>query len=239
MARSSSRGAGMDLGAEGSEARFLAYVEGLVGVIGHTDRAGPLRDYCLGLLMPGERKSVEPLAAVTAPARVAAQHQSLLHFVGNAPWSDARVMAKVREQVLPSIERSGPIEAWIVASLPVAWRLYLPQVGGGGPGAAPEGGGARGRRLRQQARDLAGADPRRGRGRHPARHGADGCPRVTDPAAPPIRPERHIPNSIATLRRRLTVALASTLERCPCCHAPRSPASRKRSLRRSSTNGLF
>src|SRR3546814_9227406 len=90
------------------------YMEGLVGVIGHADRAVPLRDYCLGLLMPGERKSVEPMAAMTAPSRVPAQHQSLLHFVGNAPWSDVRVLAKVRELVLPSIERSGPIEAWIV-----------------------------------------------------------------------------------------------------------------------------
>ena len=153
---------------EASERRFSAYVEGLVGVIGHADRAGPLRDYCLGLLMPVERKSVEPLAAMTAPARVAAQHQSLLHFVANAPWSDDRLLARVRELVLPSIERSGPIEAWIIddtgfpkkgrhsvgvtrqycgqlgkqdncqvavtlsvasreASLPVAWRLYLPQ----------------------------------------------------------------------------------------------------------------
>ena len=97
-----------------SESRFSAYVEGLVGAIGHADRAGPLRDYCLGLLVPGERKSVEPMAAVTAPARVAAQHQSLLHFVGNAPWSDERVLARVRELVLPSIEREGPIEAWIL-----------------------------------------------------------------------------------------------------------------------------
>jgi SRSO17 transposase len=151
-----------------SESRFSAYVEELVGVIGHADRAVPLRDYCLGLLLPGERKSVEPLAAVTAPARVAAQHQSLLHFVGNAPWSDDRMLAKVSERVLPSIERSGPIEAWILddtgfpkkgrhsvgvrrqycgqlgkqdncqvavtlsianhaASLPVAYRLYLPE----------------------------------------------------------------------------------------------------------------
>ncbi len=153
---------------EASESRFSAYVEGLVGALGHADRAAPLRDYCLGLLMPGERKSVEPLAAVTAPARVAAQHQSLLHFVGNAPWSDERVLARVRELVLPSIEREGPVEAWIIddtgfpkkgrhsvgvtrqycgqlgkqdncqvevslsianhtASLPVAYRLYLPE----------------------------------------------------------------------------------------------------------------
>jgi SRSO17 transposase len=151
------------------ELRFTRYVEGLVSVIGHADRAGPLRDYCLGLVMPGERKSVEPMAAITAPARTAAQHQSLLHFVGQGAWSDEEVLAKVREMVLPQIERRGPIEAWIIddtsfpkqgrhsvgvshqycgqlgkqancqvavslslanhdASLPVAYRLYLPKV---------------------------------------------------------------------------------------------------------------
>src|SRR3954463_7416093 len=62
------------------EARFSAYVEGLTSVIGHADRAKPLRDYCLGLMMPCERKSVEPMAAITAPERTAAQHQSLLHL---------------------------------------------------------------------------------------------------------------------------------------------------------------
>ena len=154
--------------ANDSESRFVGYVEGLVSVIGHADRAGPLRDYCVGLMLPCERKSVEPMAAVTAPERTAAQHQSLLHFVGNAGWSDERVLAKVREMVLPEVERHGPIEAWIIddtgfpkqgrhsvgvarqycgqlgkqdncqvavslsvanhhASLPVAYRLYLPQ----------------------------------------------------------------------------------------------------------------
>ena len=139
-----------------------------MGVIGHADRARPLRDYCIGLVMPGERKSVEPIAAVTAPERTAAQHQSLLHFVGEGRWSDEKVLAKVREVVLPTIECHGPIEAWIIddtsfpkkgthsvgvarqycgqlgkedncqvavslsianehASLPVAYRLYLPQ----------------------------------------------------------------------------------------------------------------
>ena len=97
-----------------SEARFLSYVEGLCGVIGHADRAGPLRDYCLGLLLPGKRKSVEPMAALTAPGRTAAQHQSLLHFVGNAAWSDAALLAKVRALVLPVIERREPVKAWIV-----------------------------------------------------------------------------------------------------------------------------
>src|SRR3954469_3089693 len=153
---------------DSSEVRFAAYVEALTGVMGHADRATPLRRYCTGLLMPAARKSVEPMAAMTAPARVAAQHQSLLHFVGQAPWSDAAVLTKVRDLVLPGIERAGPIEAWIIddtgfpkkgrhsvgvarqycgqlgkqdncqvavtlslanrtASLPVAYRLYLPQ----------------------------------------------------------------------------------------------------------------
>jgi len=97
-----------------SRARFAAYVEKLTEVIGHADRAGPLRDYCTGLVMPAERKSVEPMAAVTAPARVAAQHQSLLHFVANAPWSDQAVLAKVREIVLPEVTRTEPIAAWII-----------------------------------------------------------------------------------------------------------------------------
>jgi SRSO17 transposase len=150
------------------ESRLASYVEGLGNVIGHAARIQPLQDYCVGLLMPGERKSVEPLAAVTAPARVSAQHQSLLHFIGEGGWSDEKVLAKVREQVLPAIERHGPIETWTIddtgfpkqgrhsvgvahqycgevgkddncqvavslsianhhASLPVAYRLYLPK----------------------------------------------------------------------------------------------------------------
>ena len=85
----------------GSEARFAAYVEALGRVIGHADRQEPMRDYCLGLLMPIACKRVEPLAAVTAPSQGAAKHQSLLHFVGNAPWLDAAMLTKS----LPSRKR--------------------------------------------------------------------------------------------------------------------------------------
>ena len=99
----------MDLSGQASQARFASYVAALVEVIGHADRAGPLNDYCVGLLMPGERKSVEPMAAIVAPARVSAKHQSLLHLVGQAPWSDEAVLQKIRELVLPGIERQGRI----------------------------------------------------------------------------------------------------------------------------------
>ena len=97
-----------------SETRFASYMAGLGSVIGHADRTGPLRDYCAGLVLPGERKSVKPMAARTAPGRTAAQHQSLLHFVGIATWSDEDVLAKVREMVLPALEKAGSIEAWII-----------------------------------------------------------------------------------------------------------------------------
>jgi len=155
-------------GTADSASRFAAFVGELTSVIGHADRARPLNDYCAGLLVSEGRRSVEPMAAVTAPAEVSAQHQKLLHFVANAPWADKPVLAKVREMVMPAIERHGPIKAWIVddtsfpkygshsvgvhhqycgqlgkqancqvvvtlsianhhASLPIAYRLYLPK----------------------------------------------------------------------------------------------------------------
>lgn len=105
----------MDAAAQSSEARFAAYVEELSLVLGHADRARPFKDYCAGLLLPGERKSGEPMAALVSPSRVSAEHQSLLHFVAQAPWSDAAVLGKVRELVLPTlVAQGGPIEAWIV-----------------------------------------------------------------------------------------------------------------------------
>jgi SRSO17 transposase len=151
-----------------SDERLSGYLDELASGLGHAARMRPMRDYCTGLLAPCERKSVEPIAAITAPERAAAQHQSLLHFVNQGRWSDAAVLGKVRAMVLPAIERHGAIEAWIVddtgfpkhgrhsvgvshqycgesgkqdncqiavslslanrhASLPVAYRLYLPR----------------------------------------------------------------------------------------------------------------
>jgi SRSO17 transposase len=105
----------MGLGSELKHAdRFAAYVNELTKVIGHADREGPFRDYCTGLLATEGRRSVEPMAVVTDPGRVPAQHQKLLHLVANSPWSDEKVLAKVREQVVPAMTRRGPIEVWII-----------------------------------------------------------------------------------------------------------------------------
>jgi len=128
-----------------------------------------VKNYCTGLLLPGERKSVEPMAARLAPDNVRRTHQSLHHLVADAPWDDEEMLAQVRRAVLPTMQKHGPVVAWIVddtgfpkqgkhsvgvarqycgrvgkqdncqaavslsvstwsTSLPIAWRLYLPEV---------------------------------------------------------------------------------------------------------------
>lgn len=147
--------------------RLAAYLDGLARAAGHADREEPLKAYCTGLLLPGERKSVEPMAARLAPDNVRRTHQSLHHLVADAPWSDEAVLRRVREYTLAAMTEKGPVIAWVVddtglvkkgthsvgvarqycgqvgkqencrvavslsvtterASLPVAWRLYLP-----------------------------------------------------------------------------------------------------------------
>jgi SRSO17 transposase len=157
-----------DEGGDGRAGRFAAYLADLASVLGDARRCAAMISYCTGLLLPSERKSVEPMAALTAPTRTAAQHQSLLHFVGQGEWSDEAVMGRIRGYAIPRIEAHGAISAWIIddtgfpkkgkhsvgvarqycgqlgkqdncqvavslsiandhASLPVAYRLYLPQ----------------------------------------------------------------------------------------------------------------
>jgi SRSO17 transposase len=150
------------------EERFAAYLDGIAAVLGHASRAASAQAYCTGLLLPGERKSIEPMAARIEPGRVGAKHQSLHHVVAQAEWDDAALLRAVRERVLPAIERHGPVRYWMVddtgfpkqgrhsvgvarqycgqlgkqdncqvavslsvandqASLPIAYRLYLPE----------------------------------------------------------------------------------------------------------------
>ena len=68
--------------------RLAAYLDGLAHAAGHADRVVPFKNYCTGLLLEGERKSVEPMAARLAPDNVRRTHQSLHHLVADAPWSD-------------------------------------------------------------------------------------------------------------------------------------------------------
>jgi len=96
------------------EQRFAAYIEGLAEAAGHADRNVPLKNYCTGLLLPGERKSVEPMAARLAPENVRRMHQSLHHVVADAPWSDEAVLDRCLETVVPAMLRRDPVVAWVV-----------------------------------------------------------------------------------------------------------------------------
>jgi SRSO17 transposase len=96
------------------EKRFAAYIEGLATAAGHEDRQAPVKDYCKGLLLPGERKSIEPMAARLNPRNVQATRQSLHHLVAKAPWSDQSLLDHVRKRVLPTMQKHGDVVAWIV-----------------------------------------------------------------------------------------------------------------------------
>lgn len=94
--------------------RFAAYLDRLAEASGHVDRADPLRNYCKGLLLSGERKSVEPMAARLAPDNVRRMHQSLHHLVADAPWSDEAMLECVRGYALAAMRKQEPVVAWII-----------------------------------------------------------------------------------------------------------------------------
>ena len=78
------------------ERRFQDYVEDLGAVVGNDARRRGLGDYLGGLLLPGERKSMEPIAERLESENVSRRHQSIQHFVSEASWRDG----PVRERVL-------------------------------------------------------------------------------------------------------------------------------------------
>jgi SRSO17 transposase len=97
-----------------SEQNFMAYLERLTTAVGHADRHEPLRVYLEGLLLPGERKSVEPMAARIDPRNVRSRHQSMHHFVATAPWNAQEIMKVARDYALEEFAHHGGIEAWIL-----------------------------------------------------------------------------------------------------------------------------
>jgi SRSO17 transposase len=86
----------------------------LAQAAGHADRNIPITNYCKGLLLPGERKSVEPMAAKLAPAHTERMHPSLHPVVAEAPWSEEALLGEVRHPVIPIRQKQGTVVAWMV-----------------------------------------------------------------------------------------------------------------------------
>ena len=96
------------------ERRFQECVDHLGGVVGNDARRRGLSDYMTGLLLPGERKSMEPIAERLESGNVSRRHQSIQHFVSAASWKDGPVRERVLGQVVPAMQKRGTIEHWIV-----------------------------------------------------------------------------------------------------------------------------
>jgi len=94
-------------------AEFERYMKYLCEALGHQDRHTGFTDYSRGLMLPIERKSVEPLAAHIDPGHVSAKHQSLHHLVADSEWCDVAVLGRVREWVMPELGVGGGCY-WIV-----------------------------------------------------------------------------------------------------------------------------
>jgi len=101
------------MGTRDGDRGFESYLDVLSEALGHADRAAGLKDYCRGLLLPLERKSIEPLAAHVAPEQVRARHQALHHFVAKSEWSDEAVLERVRAHVTAQMDLGGEV-FWIV-----------------------------------------------------------------------------------------------------------------------------
>ena len=97
------------------ESRFESYADTMVQALGHADRATPARWYLRGLMLPGERKSVEPMAARVHPEDVPSAHQSMHHLVADSEWSDTALLAAVAREVVPVLAEAGQAPCfWII-----------------------------------------------------------------------------------------------------------------------------
>lgn len=89
------------------------YLEFLCETLGHVNRHQGLMDYCSALMLPLERKSVEPLAATIDPYHVQSRHQSMHHFVSSSAWSDRHLLDRCWQWVDERLETQSA-RYWIV-----------------------------------------------------------------------------------------------------------------------------
>jgi hypothetical protein len=96
------------------ERRLAAYIGGLAQASGHADRHSALKNYLKGLLLPGEPKSVEPMAARLAPDNVRRMHQSLHHLGAVAPGTPGNAEASEAAGFFSHVDEGsvGRVDLW-------------------------------------------------------------------------------------------------------------------------------
>src|SRR5690348_5471450 len=99
-----------------AERRLSGYFDRIGRVLGRKGRRESFALYAEGVLGEGERKSIEPIAARACadPARADAEHQRLLHFALDAPWSDADVRREAARYAIEAMTDRETIDAWII-----------------------------------------------------------------------------------------------------------------------------
>src|SRR5215470_8403964 len=99
-----------------AERRMSGYFDRIGRVLGRKGRRESFALYAEGILGDGERKSIEPIAARACadPARANAEHQRLLHFALDAPWSDHAVRLEAANYALDAMTAKEPVESWII-----------------------------------------------------------------------------------------------------------------------------
>ena len=86
--------------------QFRQFISPMLADLGRTERRVAATRYVTGLLLPGQRKSVEPMAA-----RRAVDPQPLTHLLADSPWDPAGVWTALCQEALPHL---SAVEAWIV-----------------------------------------------------------------------------------------------------------------------------
>jgi SRSO17 transposase len=99
-----------------AQRRLSEYFDSIGALLGRKGRRESFALYAEGVLGDGERKSIEPIAARACadPARADAEHQRLLHFALDAPWSDDAVRREAARYALEAMTAREPIDSWIV-----------------------------------------------------------------------------------------------------------------------------
>jgi SRSO17 transposase len=96
--------------------RLSEYFDRIGRVLGRKGRRESFALYSEGIFGDGERKSIEPIAARACadPSRADAEHQRLLHFALDAPWSDHDVRLEAARYALNAMTAKEPVDSWII-----------------------------------------------------------------------------------------------------------------------------